>query len=79
MSLKLQRYWDGQVRDMTQHRITLPFLSGGLRSCMKYFYMSNNNRQEEEVGGFPLRKMKFRVVLTEEVKRQKGKQLVKFP
>ena len=71
MSLKLQRYWDGQVRDMTQHRITLPFLSGGLRSCMEYFYWCNNNRQEEE--------MKFRVVLTEEVKRQKGKQLVEFP
>ena len=23
VSLKLQRYWDGQVRDMTQHRLTL--------------------------------------------------------
>ena len=41
--------------------------------------MSNNNRQEEEGGEFPLGKMKFRVVLTEEVKEQKGKQLVKFP
>ena len=29
VSSKLQRNWDGQVRDMTQHRITLPFLSGG--------------------------------------------------
>ena len=80
MSLKLQRYWDGQVRDMTQHRITLPILSGGLRSCMEYFYFSNNSRQEEE-GGVSLEKeMKFRVVLTEEKKKQQGKkQIVEFP
>ena len=41
--------------------------------------MSNNNRQEEEEENFPLRKMKFRVVLTKKMLRRKGKQLVKFP
>ena len=41
--------------------------------------MSNNNQQEEEEGNFPLRKMKFRVVLTKKMLRRKGKQLVKFP
>ena len=78
MSLKLQRYWDGQVRDMTQHRITLPFLSGGLRSCMEYFYMSNNNRQDEEGGG-SLEKDEVQGCFDGRMKRQKGKQLVKFP
>ena len=37
--------------DMTQHRITLPILSGGLRSCMEYFYFCKYNQQEEGGGG----------------------------
>ena len=64
---------------MTQQRITLPFLLGGSDPAWNIFTMSNNNQQEEEGGNFPLRKMKFRVVLTKEMLRQKRKQLVKFP
>ena len=41
--------------------------------------MSNNNRQEEEEGNFPLRKMKFRVVLTKEMFETKGKTISEVP
>ena len=64
---------------MTQHRITLPFLSGGSDPAWNIFTMSNNNQQEEEEGNFPLRKMKFRVVLTKAMFETKGKTISEVP
>ena len=65
--------------DMTQHRIALPILSGGLRSCMEYFYCCNNNRQEEEGGGFPLGQDEVQGCFDGRSEEAKGKTISEVP
>ena len=63
---------------MTQHRLTLPFLSGGCDPVWNIFTCVRINNRKKR-GGSPLRKMKFRVVLTEEMKKLKRKTISVVP
>ena len=56
---------NGQVRGMTQHRLTLPFLSGVCDPVWNIFTCVRIINRKKRAGS-RLRKMKFRVVLTEE-------------
>ena len=79
MSLKLQRYWDGQVRDMTQHRLTLHFFRG--RGCDPVWNIFTCVRiiNRKKRGGISLEKDEVQGCFDGRMKKQKGKQLVEFP